>query len=206
MDDSRSRLFEGPQPELTDGVVRLRPLAERDIDAVLGYATESDVARWTTIPVPYGRADAEVFVRETSHTWWASRRGAEWAFTGVNDDILAGTIALRGYTDDPEVANVGFIAAPWARGRGWTTAALRLACAWGLDVFGLARIEWHAVVGNHASRRVAEKVGFVMEGTLRAGMAHRGQRRDSWLASLLPSDPRPATTASGRQSERLITP
>jgi len=101
---------------------------------------------------------------------------------------LAGTVAVRIDADDPGMADVGFLAAPWARGRGWTTAALRLACAWGFDVLGLARIEWYAVVGNHASRRVAEKVGFVMEGTRRSGMVHRGERRDVWSGSLLPSD------------------
>lgn len=186
--DDRNRLFAGAQPHLTDGVVRLRPLTEDDVDAVLAYATEPEVQRWTTIPFPYGRADAETFVRERSLAWWAERRGAEWAVTAADDDRLAGTMAVRVEPDDPDAANVGFLAVPWARGRGWTTAALRLACTWGLHSLGLARIEWHAIVGNDGSRRVAEKVGFVMEGTRRSGMPHRGTRRDTWVASLLPQD------------------
>ena len=61
---------------------------------------------------------------------------------------------------------VGFWMAPWARGRGIMTDAVRLVCRWGFADLGLGRIEWWANVGNDASRRVAEKVGFTMEGTV----------------------------------------
>lgn len=46
-------------------------------------------------------------------------------------------------------------------------------------------IEWRAEVGNHASRRVAEKAGFVREGTLRKRLFHRGTVVDAWVGSLL---------------------
>lgn len=71
----------------------------------------------------------------------------------------------------------------------WTTIpALRLACRWGFEQLRLARIEWRAYVGNDASRRVAEKAGFVLEGVQRARLAQRGERRDCWVAGLLPGD------------------
>lgn len=93
-----------------------------------------------------------------------------------------------GEDDDPDIADVGFSCAPWARERGVTTAALRLACRWGFEQLRLARIEWRAYVGNDASRRVAEKAGFVLEGVQRARLAQRGERRDCWVAGLLPGD------------------
>ncbi|WP_345390422.1 GNAT family protein [Nonomuraea salmonea] len=34
------------------------------------------------------------------------------------------------------------------------------------------------------SRRVAEKAGFVVEGTLRKRLFHRGRRVDAWVGSL----------------------
>ena len=39
-----------------------------------------------------------------------------------------------------------------------------------------------------ASRRVAEKCGFVVEGVLRRWLVQRGERRDAWVAGLLPTD------------------
>jgi RimJ/RimL family protein N-acetyltransferase len=53
---------------------------------------------------------------------------------------------------------------------------------------GAHRLEWLAGVGNEGSRAVAGKVGFTMEGTLRARMDLRGEKIDAWLGSLLPSD------------------
>jgi RimJ/RimL family protein N-acetyltransferase len=49
-------------------------------------------------------------------------------------------------------------------------------------------MEWFAEAGNLGSRAVALKVGFRMEGTLRAKIPYQGTRRDAWTGSLLPSD------------------
>lgn len=75
--------------------------------------------------------------------------------------------------------------APVARGRGYLSAALVALSAWGFSTLGLARIEWKANVGNTASRRAAEKAGFLVEGTARGGVQHRGERVDVWVGALL---------------------
>ncbi|NHW87532.1 GNAT family N-acetyltransferase, partial [Escherichia coli] len=53
---------------------------------------------------------------------------------------------------------------------------------------GLARVEWRANVGNVASRRAAEKAGFVLEGTARRALNPRGDRVDAWVGALLAED------------------
>ena len=53
---------------------------------------------------------------------------------------------------------------------------------------GLAVVTWYAVVGNEASRRVAEKAGYTIEGTLRRGAKHRGVLVDTWVGSILAED------------------
>jgi RimJ/RimL family protein N-acetyltransferase len=50
---------------------------------------------------------------------------------------------------------------------------------------------WRAFVGNTASRAVAERAGFRVEGELRLGGVQRGVRRDDWVGSLLATDERP---------------
>ncbi len=84
---------------------------------------------------------------------------------------------------------VGFWAHPDARGRGVMTDAVRTVCRWAFAELGAARIEWLAEVGNHASRRVAEKAGFTVEGVARSRLMHRGTRVDAWTAARLPQDP-----------------
>ena len=56
-------------------------------------------------------------------------------------------------------------------------------------MLGAQRVEWMADEGNWASRRAAQRAGFVPEGVLRGGMQHRGQAVDGWIAARRPDDP-----------------
>ncbi len=60
---------------------------------------------------------------------------------------------------------------------------------WGFREKDLATVIWLANVGNWASRRVAWKLGFAFEGTLRQWLPHRGELRDAWVGTLLAGDP-----------------
>jgi RimJ/RimL family protein N-acetyltransferase len=65
---------------------------------------------------------------------------------------------------------------------------VRLLVEWGIAELGLERVEWGGIVGNEASRRVAEKVGFRVAGTMRAVSLQPGRRVDLWVGDLLPAD------------------
>ncbi|GAA5195057.1 hypothetical protein GCM10023322_60900 [Rugosimonospora acidiphila] len=182
----RAALFAGPQPRLPG----LAPLGEADVDALTSACQDPESARWTTIPVPYARADAEFFVRRHAPLVWAAGLGAAYQIVDGRG-AYAGSVELTLDERDEASAEIGFLVAPWARGRGHATAAVRTICGWAFDALGLTRIVWRAHVGNEASRRVATKAGFTMEGVQRAGCAQRGERRDAWVGSLLATDPRP---------------
>jgi RimJ/RimL family protein N-acetyltransferase len=177
----------GAPPERVSGngtEITLRQPAERDVDDVLDACTDAESARWTTIPIPYRWEDARAFVSDEVPERW--RRGTIATFVAADpDDRYAGTFDLRINPTDVTTAELGFMVAPWSRGRGYGTAAARLLCAWGFEALGLRRIVWRAHVGNIASRRVAEKTGFTFEGIQRAGVEQRGERKDAWVAALL---------------------
>lgn len=179
----------GPQPVLTDGLVRLRALNDTDIDAIVVACGDPETERWTSVPSPYLREHAEYFVLDCAPQQWRTGAGLVWAMCGP-DDRYAGNMDLRISKNDPGRGNVGFHCAPWARAQGWTSVALGLACRWGFETLGLARIEWRAFAGNDASRRVAEKVGFTYEGVQRSRLVQRGERKDSWVGSILPGEVR----------------
>ncbi|MDI1460523.1 GNAT family protein [Catellatospora sp. KI3] len=183
--------YDAPQPVLRAETeagekITLRPAELRDADSVLLTCTDPESLRWTTIPLGYDRAMAEGFTTDYAPGWWQRREGACWVVAGA-DGSYVGQLDLR-IGKDPEVADVGFVTAPYARGRGYMSAALRAAAEYGLRELGLARVEWKAHVGNDGSRRVAEKAGFRLEGVQRGGCAHRGERRDAWIAALVRED------------------
>jgi RimJ/RimL family protein N-acetyltransferase len=175
----------GAQPTLTGRRVLLRPWRADDVEAVLAACQDPEIQRWTQVPVPYGRADAEGFVRGVAPSTWADG-GALFAVEARDGGALVGSIGLFHARDG--FAEAGYWSAPGHRGLGFTTEALRLLCGWAFDDVGLRRVELHIDPDNAGSRGVAESAGFRAEGLLRQRFLHRGRPTDMLLYSLLATD------------------
>ncbi len=76
-------------------------------------------------------------------------------------------------------------------GEGYTTEAVQLLIDYLTATKKQHRIHLVIVPDNAASVRVAEKCGFVLEGTVRGAFFNDGQNHDVLLYSLLRGDPRP---------------
>lgn len=161
---------------------------EADIDAITRICQDPDILKWTTVPSPYGRADAEFFVREIVVPGWASKQALTWAMR-LNGELI-GMISLTAL--DESMYEIGYWMAPTGRGQGLMVEAVQCVADYGFSADGLnlGRIEWHAYVGNFGSASVARRTGFVYEGLLRMEGLQRGNRHDSWVAGLLPTDDR----------------
>src|SRR5206468_2233818 len=135
-----------------------------------------------------GTAEAERWLEMYEQGW---RDGTRVGFAIVDrfTGRFLGMAVFVQLAMDAREAEVGYIVGPVARGRGVGSHALRLLTDWGLGPFGLRRIELRADVTNLASLRVAERCGYVREGTLRA-VHFKGDRRcDMAVYSRLASDP-----------------
>ena len=92
-------------------------------------------------------------------------------------------------------AEVTYAVSPSDSGRGIATAACAAAVAWGFEQRRWLRIQATTLEAHAASRRVLEKCGFGLEGTLRNFRLVRGEPRDYLMFSVIPStpaEPRPA--------------
>ncbi len=174
---------------LAAGPVTLRPPAERDLAAVVVTHNDSEVVRWLDVPQPYTDAHARSYVREQVPGGWAQGTHAAFVIADGND-AYAGAVDIRITPADPAIGDIAVMTAPHVRGRGYAANALSAAARWGFEALGLDRVQWRIEVGNNAARRVAEKVGFRMEGTIRAALpgGRSASRRDCWLSALLPGD------------------
>lgn len=163
---------------------------ERDIDAIARYCSDPEVLRWIPLPVPFERVHAEYFVRTFVPNGKEHGTRAEWALRLTPDAPLIGMVELL--FQPAKSAELGFWIAEEHRGHGLMTESLRAVVDHAFDPAGrgLIRLHWEAMIGNDASARVARRCGFHFEGTARAGIVYRGQRRDAWQASLLPTDSR----------------
>ncbi|WP_435743505.1 GNAT family N-acetyltransferase [Microbacterium sp. PMB16] len=174
---------------LTTERLVLRAPTVADIDAIEQACQDPEIPRWTTVPSPYTRKDAEEFVRLVAE-WWAS--GAETLWAIYVDDKLSGMIGLHHIEehDTGGYAEIGFWMTAESRGRGYLVEAARAVIDWGFADLGLVRIGWRAVAGNVPSARAARAVGFRYEGLLRQALTGPRGRDDGWIAGLLVGDDR----------------
>src|SRR5262245_29304883 len=82
------------------------------------------------------------------------------------DGSVVGLAGLWGFAPFLGLAHVGIGLRASARGQGYGRELVTLVCRYGFRMRQLRRIELETVATNVAMRRVAERVGFVHEGTL----------------------------------------
>lgn len=186
-------------PTLTDGHVVLRGARPEDAQRSFESTQDVDFQRWTSVPLPVSLAGSTAFVTEVLPGGWAD--GSSWAFVVELEGRYVGVVELRPDADRAAgVAEVAYGAHPDVRGvrregRSVMERAMRLLLEWAFSEAGLHTVWWRSHRGNWASRRLAWKVGFRVEGRVRQWVTQRGRRHDAWVGTLLRGDPRePATT------------
>ena len=176
-----------PDPELRDDVVALRPPRAADADAIHAACQDPLIQHYTFVPVPYEREHATAWI-DSAAAVRAAGDALCLVVTRAGSDDLQGTIALLRPDWVHRVAEVGYWTAPAARGQGLTWRAVRLLAQWAIPALGLARLTAEIDVDNTASRRVAQRAGFVPEGVLRSAIEAKGRRWSLAVHSLIAED------------------
>ncbi|GGQ03211.1 GNAT family N-acetyltransferase [Streptomyces mutabilis] len=168
----------------TDRLV-LRTVGAQDTGAVHAACQDTDIQRWTTIPSPYLHEHARSFTEQMVPDGWANASMFTFGLFLPAGDL----VGMLGITMiSLGVGEIGFWGSKEHRGHGYVTEAAVGASHWAFTERAVDRLEWRAEVGNTASRAVAQRAGYTMEGTLRSAINNKGTRRDAWIGSLLPSD------------------
>ncbi len=176
-----------PDPVLDDGVISVRAWQEADAGLLAAACNDPEIARWLDeVPSPYTEADALEWVRRAGEL---RRDGSAspFAITDAETGAVLGAVGVHWIDPEQKVADIGYWAAPDARGQGIVTRAVRLVAGWVLGELGFERLQLRADPLNEASCRVAERAGFTREGTLRSVRYNARQQRriDFAMYSLL---------------------
>jgi RimJ/RimL family protein N-acetyltransferase len=172
--------------EISAGRLHLRPWSPYDGEALLTLFSDPATVAWTPAPVPFTPEDAERRLTADYPALWESDRGAPFAvLDAVTGQVQAwvGLFAIAG-----GAAEIGWATLPGARGQGVAADAVAAVCRWGFAALDLEVISAVVATGNWASYAVAQKCGFVCDGTVRRSMLQRGTRRDAWTFTLLAAD------------------
>ncbi len=127
-----------------------------------------------------GPEDAETLERKYAEHGEQTRRGEAHEFTVVDAvDALVGCLSVRP-GPVPRRGDFGLLIVVPHQGRGHGTRAVALALDYAFEKLGWEKAEAGIFVGNTASRRIFERNGFALEGTIRKSVCKRGVWRDEW--------------------------
>ncbi|ADU51838.1 GCN5-related N-acetyltransferase [Thermaerobacter marianensis DSM 12885] len=184
-----------PDPELRAGFFRnlpvletarlvLRPLTLDDVDDVYRYASDPEVARYTTWEAHRSLEDSRAFV-EAQVQAYEEDQIAPWAMVLREAGRVIGTTGFVAWAPRHARAELGYAMGRSYWGRGLMTEAVRAVVAYGFTRMGLNRIEARCIPENRASARVMEKAGMRYEGLLREVMYSKGRFVDLCLYAIL---------------------
>jgi RimJ/RimL family protein N-acetyltransferase len=175
-----SASFPPPDPPLSDGVISLRLHVPDDVPGIEQALNDTEIVRW----LGKSTSTAAEFL-EDKRQGWRDGTTAAFAICDADEQFVGQVFVKLGHA---ATAEVGYWLLPQARGHGHATRAVRLASRWALEDLGIARLQLWTEPENVPSQRVAERSGFVREGTLRSYREREGKRVDAIFYSLLPTD------------------
>lgn len=179
-----SRLVE--HVELTVADLLLRPWSDEDAPAVRDALNDPAIVQWN--PQGGGPIDdgaALLWVKRRAD--WSAGDHASLAVTAANGGELLGSVSLHHIRHGD--ASIGYWTVPAARGRGVAGRAVGRLTEWAFADLRLHRVELCHAVANRASCRVADRAGYLAEGTLRESYRYGdGRRHDEHLHARLATD------------------
>lgn len=156
-----------PESMELDGGLFLRPLTLGDapivFDAVQGE--RSDLRTWLPwVDQTETVADTIRFIEEA-----AQRRleGSALVYALWLDLEFAGVVDLHAIDHENGCAQIGYWLRCAARGQGLATQASMALLGIAFEILGLERVEIRCAVANEPSQAIPQRLGFVLEGTLR---------------------------------------
>lgn len=133
----------------------------------------------------YQSGDAGAFIRDSLQAWKEDRA---WDYTireSTHPDRHLGNISMWTVSKLGKIAELGYWVRSDETSRGICTEAANAILDEAFRSEGFHKVIMRIAVGNHASTRVAEKLGFTREGILREELLIRGNWVDHSLWSIL---------------------
>lgn len=169
-------------PVLITPRLHCSPLQEQDWSFFLALQQHPDVMRFVAEDRPVADIRAAFEARLTAWT----PGSAHWLCLVVRDALSRVPLGVTGYIHrEEDCAEVGFLFAPEAHGKGYGFESLQALCRYAFEEGGIRRLTATVTAGNVASRRLLEKARFRLEGELRESYYLAGRWQNDWLFGLL---------------------
>ncbi len=169
--------------ELSVDELLVRGPVESDVDAIAPAFRDPAVGGEASLP-PVDADTLRIMLREQLPGMRAQGLLAAYVIEDVRSGELLGGASLHHFDPLRDVVEVGYWLFVTARGRGVATRSVRQMTDHAL-ANGIWRVEAHVRIGNGASERVLDRLGFEREGVKRRYLRHGDDRVDATIFALL---------------------
>ena len=158
--------------------IKLKKWSEADLDSLVKYANNWNVAKWLTngFPHPYTQEDGKAYL-----SMIANDNPTKVFAIEVNEEAV-GSIGIFPQSDLHEKsAEMGYWLAEEFWGQGIMPKAIQEIVEYGFRTFDIVRIFARPFSTNLKSQRVLEKVGFKLEARLEKALFKNGEFMDELI-------------------------
>jgi RimJ/RimL family protein N-acetyltransferase len=163
----------------------VRAPEESDVELIAPAFVDPEVGGEAGLP-PVGPQELLAFLRAQLPALRARGLLAPYVIADADGTVLGG-LTLHHLDPMRDAVEVGYWLFREARGRGVATRSVGALVDHAFDN-GLCRVEAHVRIGNRASERVLERLGFEREGVRRKFLRHEGRRVDATIFARLADD------------------
>jgi ribosomal-protein-alanine N-acetyltransferase len=160
--------------------LHLRPIRLNDAPAIFEARGDAEVMRYWDWP-PQRTVDEVRQVIQNHFREIDSGATQWWVVATSPRGPAVGECDLSEIDPHHGRAEVGFLFKRSAWGQGLAREAMERVIRHGFEDLGLERLSARCHAGNEASKRLLERLGFSLEGTLRSYVVREGIRRDCLL-------------------------
>jgi len=166
----------------------LRPFRRRDADemAAAVQASQMELNEWLPwAHLGYSKGDAVNYIRDSVRSW-REERAYDLAIRKLDEpDRHIGNISVWFVSRSFKTGEIGYWVRTDEAANGIATEVAARALQMAFEELKMHRVILRIAVGNRASERVAEKLGFFREGILREEIKVRGEWLDHSVWGLL---------------------
>ncbi|MBW3666673.1 MAG: GNAT family N-acetyltransferase [Actinobacteria bacterium] len=191
-----------PRPRLESERLILQKFARRDAstldDAI--RVSLADLHQWLPwARMDYTTVDTTSFIRDSIQAWKEDRAWDYSIRMKEAPGVHVGNISMWTVSKLGKIAEIGYWVRTDRTSGGICTEAVGRLLDEAFTAMGYHKVVLRIAVGNAASDRVAEKLGFTREGTLREELLIRGNWVDHSLWSLLDREYRSLKRTAARR-------
>ena len=176
-----------PIVDLQSQRLKLRPVAERDLQDLLEINGDPEVTRFLPYPTWQSLDDGAGWLKRME-ALAATGTGQQLVLARKSDSKVVGTLLLFRFDEPSGRVELGFVLGrPWWR-QGLMAEAVDAVCAHVFSAMSLRRVEAEVNPANAASNQLLARAGFTREGTLRKRWVAKGEAYDTHFYGCLAED------------------